>query len=437
MSAIFLNCALAWSQRAFSDDVLRNPNANKNTYTRLLPIHEQPVFNRQQGASEVLLENGYAQYRFKNPDAWPIQDRQVRPTEVCVIFTKYPKDSAFWLTDYQWLLSKRLNTLFDLDSTLNSTSIKYSIILQTDCDNEFETMQLFHGIRIRYAPTDQAENEISDEEAEDIKAVTVAPERNKSSIRRLQQFMYKEKYSMDSTVFKVLDRNRDWQNAMIVLDWTGSMYGYGAEALLWQAINEDSSGIETCVFFNDGDGMSDKKKVLGYTGGVHSTSAKPVATPMRSMKKVQRRGRGGDSPENDIEALITAISESPTSKDIILVADNNSCIRDFVLLGCLGRPVHVILCGTKNGVNHQYLNLAWKTGGSIHTKSADYVHINDSLMTGRLNIEGVNHTLTMGNLIMPVDRKDNFFAYCDRYYKPPRRRQRDKRRKEPKCYFTE
>ena len=42
-------------------------------------------------------------------------------------------------------------------------------------------------------------------------------------------------------------------------------------------------------------------------------------------------------------ALITAIKNTPEAKEIILVADNNSCIRDYVLLSYINRPVHVIL----------------------------------------------------------------------------------------------
>jgi len=44
---------------------------------------------------------------------------------------------------------------------------------------------------------------------------------------------------------------------------------------------------------------------------------------------------------------------------------------------------------------------------------------------------------TMDDLLLPEDRFANRFGYCDSYYKAPRRKQKTRKRKEPKCYFTE
>jgi hypothetical protein len=41
------------------------------------------------------------------------------------------------------------------------------------------------------------------------------------------------------------------------------------------------------------------------------------------------------------------------------------------LLKRIKKPVHVILCGTKRGINQQYLQLAYSTKGSIHTTNND------------------------------------------------------------------
>ena len=225
----------ASAQPAFSTDALSNPKLYRAEIDQQLQITEVPVFAKQAASGKVLLENGYAKYLFKNPDEWPpLQGQKVIPTKVRVIFTKYPKDSAFWLTDYQWLLSKRLNALFSLDSNLNSKDIEYSILLQTDCDNEFETMQLFHGIEISYRLETQVktaghrtelDSKNQDMSLSNSKEFRPAEVRNKSSIKKLNQLMYKEKYSMDSTVYKALDRNDHWNNALLVMDWTGSMRG--------------------------------------------------------------------------------------------------------------------------------------------------------------------------------------------------------------------
>lgn len=433
------------AQRAFSDDVLRNPNAHSQAYETIMDMEETPVFQQTPTPNTVLLENGYAQYRFENPGEWPPQGKHVKPLAVKVIFTKYPKDQAFWLTDYHWLLSKRLQALFSLDSNLNAADIEYSMLLQTDCDNEFETMQLFHGIEVTYAPipsssgkrTTAREVEEGIEDAVVESTTKEAAMRNKTVIKKLNLLMYREQYHMDSMIYKIMDRNR-WGRTLLVLDWTGSMYGYGAEALVWQALHEDSSNIGSVAFFNDGNATRNRKKVIGYTGGVYVERTSSLTKVMRTMRKVQKRGNGGDSPENDIEAMVSSLRESNDVEDIILIADNNSCIRDFVLLKHIDRPVHVILCGTKRGINHQYINLAWRTGGSLHTPELDLDSIQQLLRQDSLVIKGVQYTLTSNNVIMPLDRAENFYAHCDRYYQFPRRhRKRKQRHKDPKCYFTE
>ncbi|MEX2596772.1 MAG: hypothetical protein WEC59_07565, partial [Salibacteraceae bacterium] len=371
----------------------------------------------------------YAAFEFKNLDIWPPQEGEVYPTEVTIIFTKYPKDKAFWLTDYHWLLAKRLNSLFELDSAFNNKEVEYSILLQTDCENEFEAMQLFHGMRVKYEV--KTESNIPPT----VPSQNNSRAKNEASVKRIQRFMVQEKHYIDSTVFKALQRNLHWRNATLVLDWTGSMYGYGAEALLWHAMNEDTSGINHVVYFNDGDRKKNRKKLLGHTGGIYISDASPVAKPIKLFNRVKNKGNGGDSPENDIEAIYTAITELPESGEVILIADNESCIRDYPLLECIDKPVRILLCGTKKGVNHQYVNLAWKTGGSIHTADFDVYDLHEKLSTDSLIIDGVHFTLTPHHLLMPTDRNNDKFGYCSRYYKRSSKDNRRRKRNDPKCYF--
>lgn len=427
------DCTICLAQQAFELEALQNPNRYKKNIEGRFNISETPVFSEGQTENKVLLENGYAKYEFKNPDSWPPnQIGKFKPTAVRVIFTKYPKDSAFWLTDYQWLLSKRLSELFELDSNLNATSIDYSILLQTDCDNEFETMQLFHGIEITYEPIENGDDN-SEAEAD----LPTTESKNQMAVRKITQFMKRDRYTMDSAVFSALERNTQWSDAVVVLDWTGSMYGHGAEAILWQALNEEQSRIKHCVFFNDGDKTKTRKKTIGFTKGVYFSETKSIADPIKLMRRVQHKGNGGDSPENDLEALIATINKIPESQDIILVADNASCIRDFVLLQCLNRPIHIILCRTKNGINPQYINLAWKTGGSLHYADVDLFDLSDKMDMGSLEVNNTKYVLTLNDVLQPADRADHFFAHCDRYYTYPKRLNGNKRRKEPECYFQD
>jgi hypothetical protein len=433
-------------QEAFTKVVLKDPNNHKAHFDSIFAQSETHVYQNTERERTLLLENGYASYSFQNPEIWPPQGGKAVPTHVNVIFTKYPKNREFWLTDYQWLLSKRLQALFELDSAFNSKSVTYSMVLQTDCDNEFEAMQLFHGIEISYkyipktSESDKKQNQStleSESDNDDSESMLSASEmRNASQIKKIKRLMYSEKFVTDSTVFQVLDRNRDWQNALMVMDWTGSVYGYGAEAMLWHAMHEDSSGIEHVTLFNDGDRKQNKKKVIGYTGGVYIQPAKPVSRVVKQFRKVQSKGKGGDSPENDVEALITSIEAFPKAESAILIADNYSCMRDFVLTRYVKKPVHIILVGKKKDVNPQYVNLAWRTGGSIHTKDYDLENINELVRKDSLIINGVKFTLTKNNQLMPENRADNKFNYCNKYYIYPKKQKRAAKRRDPKCYFT-
>ena len=80
---------------------------------------------------------------------------------------------------------------------------------------------------------------------------------------------------------------------------------------------------------------------------------------------VMMKGGGGDGPENDLEAIIKGIKEFPEHGEVILIADNNSCVRDMDLLKYIDVPVRVILCGYTNagGVNPHYVKIAHETGG--------------------------------------------------------------------------
>jgi hypothetical protein len=434
----------------FSEAALHDPVNHKEVFEQNIPILSLPVYSAKEEAGSVLLENGYARYGFQNADDWPPQAAtSIRPTAVDIIFTQYPKEKAFWLTDYHWLLSKRLQALFQLDNRFNDQRVQFRILLQTDCENEMEAMQLYHGIRVRYEPLtgttrEREENkEVNDQSAvESNEKEAIAASENEEAVnsaltKKIKRFMVREKHYMDSTVFNALNRHPDWQGVSLVIDWTGSMYGYGAEAILWHAINEERSGIEQVFFFNDGDNKKNRKKVPGYTGGIYQVSAKPASKALKYFQKVKQKGNGGDSPENDIEALITAISKAPDAKEIILIADNMSCIRDFSLLSCINRPVRIILCGTQRGINHQYLNVAYATNGSLHTKSSDF----DMVELGGMNvieINGVNYTPTPDGLLVPSNRFDDRFGFCNRYYRyNANGRKAKKPRREPGCFFVE
>lgn len=437
---LFCSLALSFSlmgQQKFSDEMLQNPGLYSKEFESMFELTEIPIYSPVSGEQEVILENGYAQYEFRNANDWPPQSGEIKPLEVTVIFTKYPKHKSFWLTDYHWLLAKRLETLFALDERFNDESVEYKILLQTDCDNEPEAMQLFHGMKLKYEPIVKEQPAVLVEKQD--QSIQASGSVNKTAIKKLERFQNEYPEFRDSTVYHALDRN-NWQNSTLVIDWTGSMYPFGTQGFRWHIENAGKSGIKQIAMFNDGDRTRDRKKVLGYTGGIYMEKATPVMRPLKLLSKVKRRGDGGDSPENDIEALYTAMSNAPESEQIILIADNNSCIRDFALIRSLSRPVHIILCNADRGINPQYVNLAWKTGGSLHTDSLDIENIASMVFSDSLEIAGVRYTMTFNNLLMPIERQENAYRWCDRYYSLSHRKRkqiiRKQRKNDPKCYFT-
>ncbi|MEM7513998.1 MAG: hypothetical protein AAF388_23930, partial [Bacteroidota bacterium] len=179
----------------------------------------------------------------------------------------------------------------------------------------------------------------------------------------------------DSTVFKVMERNRHWNDMLVVMDWTGSMYKYGLQMLLWhkQQLKDNNSSIKHLVLFNDGNNRKNWQKKPGKTGGIYKTPSHDLEYIIKTMSFVMKKGDGGDAEENDLEAVLTGINHLNKYEDIILIADNKSEVRDMELLVKINRPVHIILCDTEQEKIHpHYKEIAEKTGGSIHTIGEDF-----------------------------------------------------------------
>ena len=78
----------------------------------------------------------------------------------------------------------------------------------------------------------------------------------------------------------------------------------------------------------------------------------------------------------DLATLKCLLSNLSNQVDMTLIVDNNSPIKDIKLLDKFNLPVHVILCGATEGwILPDYLLLAWKTKGTIHTIEEDITSI--------------------------------------------------------------
>lgn len=345
-SAIYL--LLITSLRA--DDRIVYDNIKWNTY-------EVPFYTFAEYTPQIALRMEYARFEMENASEWEIASKQNTAYEIDLVFTKYPKNIEEWRTNYYQLLNDRLITLFQLDSSLQSPTIRWNMVLQTQCVTEEEAKKYFHGFVIKYRPKKAPV-------FDDIES----PE-------QLKELIAGRAISKDSTVFRVMERNLHWKNMLVVMDWTGSMYKFGAQLVLWYKLNieQGDSKVRHFVFFNDGNNKKTWQKKAGRAGGVYRAKSGDMEEIVSTMEYVMKKGNGGDSPENDLEALLTGIQYLDNFDEVILIADNKSDVRDIELLDKINRPVRIIICDLKRGsaIHPDYIKIARHTGGSIHTITRD------------------------------------------------------------------
>ncbi len=328
---LFSGCHLFGQQRAI-DSIL-------NTAT----LDQLPSFDRFSLAEdEVAFEMGYSTSRFKKgqfgePLADPIK-------EVRLVYTKFPDNNPM---KQRALNRSRIRALAkQLPSVLTLPAASWKVVIQTDATTEQEAQQLFHGFVLVLDRSSDTPNFLDEEE-----------------LRRLTEG--------DSTLFKVVERQKDWRDVVVVTDLTSSMAPYTAQLLLWFKLSDTKKMVKHFIFFNDGDLKTTSEKVIGRTGGIYGGAAESFEEAAKLAQITVASGYGGDLPENNLEALIYGIEACPDCKDVVMIADNRTSPRDMNLLSSVTKPIRLVLCGTEYGVNIDYLNIALKTGGSIHTIEED------------------------------------------------------------------
>jgi len=402
----------------FKDHVLKNPKKYKEQLIKKLNYIEILEFKDTIKADHVVLTNGYARYPLIDKNKWTAYDTSKIVYRVDIVYTKYPKIKRDWITNYYSLLANRLKELFRLDSSLNRNNIEFNTVLQVNCFTAKETKKMYHGIVIYY----KNRNEISKKEVSEIDDGLPDGEhflfdRKKNLPPLLRNLTINDSLATDETtvmkvisqmdmlddistpdVYNVLERHPDWKDMVIVMDWTGSMYAYSGQAIMWHALNFKSKRINKFVFFNDGNKKRREEKILGKTGGIYAFDSENLADVIEVMYEITQMGKGGDWPENDTEALIFAQNKWPNVKELFLIADNRSNVRDLSLLEQLHVPVHVILCGNGWAYHIHYLNLAYKTGGTIHTIDDDVESFDKLTKEGKMEIFGKMWYLHNGNV---------------------------------------
>lgn len=203
----------------------------------------------------------------------------------------------------------------------------------------------------------------------------------------------------DTVVMAVMNRNK-WSEKLIVCDLTGSMNPYANQLSAWYQLNYKKEKNLQFVFFNDGDDKPDGSKKIGSTGGIYYQSSKGLDSLVFLMSKVRSRGNGGDCPENNMEALIKGVKMANPYKELVMIVDNNAPVKDLALLKDFKKPVHIILCGANHGfILLDYLKIAWKTKGSIHTIEEDLTKIASMLEGESITVGGITYRIMGGEFV--------------------------------------
>ena len=206
----------------------------------------------------------------------------------------------------------------------------------------------------------------------------------------------------DTVVSTVLNRNK-WDNKLIVCDLTGSMQPYSAQLSAWYQLHYMNEKDLQFVFFNDGDNKNDSNKKIGETGGIYYSASKGVDSLFKFGAMVSSKGNGGDCAENNMEALIKGTKMAKPFKELVMIVDNNAPVKDIELLTQFNTPVHIILCGADKEVLLDYLLIAWKTKGSIHTIEEDITKIAKMSNGQDITISGIKYRIMGGEFVRISD----------------------------------
>jgi hypothetical protein len=182
------------------------------------------------------------------------------------------------------------------------------------------------------------------------------------------------------------------------------MQPYSVQLSVWYQMNYKKEKNLQFVFFNDGDQKPDDQKVIGESGGIYYSPSKGLDSLGRLMSRITANGDGGDCAENNLEALIKGTKMANPYKEIVMIVDNNSPIKDIKLLDKFSKPVHIILCGVNGGkILPDYLLLAWKTKGTIHTIEEDITSIAKMSEGQEIKIGKITYRIMGGEFVRITD----------------------------------
>jgi len=377
-----------------------------NDYVNQSPTLIPEVLLDNLKSNQLYIEMPFARKNVLNPS----QKKQLEEKAVIkleLVYTQYRKSNSFNQKELNLNRIKELNRL--APQIFENRFWEFDLISQTKATNPEEGKKMFHGFIVTFRPNSTAQTLAL--EADYIERLVNAMQK-KDSIENdttpkvfdikthydmrigyvhdtvwfvdtvppvsPPDFFYMQSLYKDSTVLNAFSRNQNWGNFIVVTDVTGSMSPYSAQVFVWLKEQATSNKAKYFVFFNDGDETPSRRKKPLETKGIYIAKNTGVEQVIKTATTCMKNGSGGgESMENDVEAIIDGLKQYPKASEVILVADNLEIMRDYKYINKINAPVHVILCGANNRINVQYLDLARQTGGTLHTGQSDVTNLQE------------------------------------------------------------
>lgn len=312
-------------------------------------------------------------YRISNPkDVVKLSNQTI--VGVDLVYSDFPVGEDFSELNRMRILELHMH----LPEAFKNPVIDWCIVKQTGVARTGGIQNYFHGFIIYYRPMPTLAEE----------NVTISNIINGVSP------------SPDSTLLKVFNRNKAWKDMLVVCDVTGSMSPYTAQLLFWIKSNQSMKTFKQIVFFNDDDEKSSNQMAAEDPHGMWnvetSNSNKVINVAFEAMKD-------GNHYENNLEAICYAIKKYPENKrNVVMIADNWETPCDMKLLEYLKKeqiPVKVVICGVTDRLNTAYLDIAYATGGSVHTMEEDLFEIAKIGEGKTFKLAGMKFKMTGGKFI--------------------------------------
>ena len=389
------------------------------------PVQEVGVVNLNQlKSNQLAIAMPFAKEIILNPEQRSYFDEQV-VVKIELVYTKYRTSPTF---DQKMLNYNRLVELKKLLPDLFENPLwDFALMSQTNGNSREECNPMFHGFIFTFRPNSSsttlaAESNYLQQVVDNLIKQDNKDPNDKLSydiktrwdtqigyvhdtiwkVNEIKQvpppdFFYDQTLYKDSTVLNAFERNSTWQNFAVVTDVTGSMSPYIAQVFVWLKQQTEKNTAKYFVFFNDGDNKESRKKKPLETGGVYGTPNKGLDEVMQTAARCMQNGSGGgERQENDVEAILFALQEYKSAQEVILVADNFESMRDYKYIDGIKKPVRIIVCGAKNRVHIEYLDLARITKGSVHTKTTDIYDLDKIKQGQQITIDGERYIFDNG-----------------------------------------